>query len=61
MNQKLKPTILLVDYENIQNIHLSIIQEQDIQIKIFVGHTQNKLPFTLVQAAQKFGQRIVRV
>jgi hypothetical protein len=58
MNQKLKKTILLIDYENIQNIDLSVIQEQDIDIKIFVGQTQNKIPIELVQATQKLGQRV---
>lgn len=51
-------TILLVDYENIQNIDLSLIKEENIEIKIFVGQTQNKIPFNLVQTAQRFGQRL---
>lgn len=51
-------TILLVDYENIQNIDLSSIKEENIEIKIFVGQTQNKIPFNLVQTAQRFGQRL---
>lgn len=58
MSQKLKKTILLVDYENIQNIDLSVIQQQDVDIKIFVGQAQNKSPIELVQATQKFGQSI---
>lgn len=54
-----KPKItLLVDYENIQNIDLSLIEEENIEIKIFVGQTQNKIPFNLVQTAQRFGQRL---
>lgn len=51
-------TILLVDYENIQNIDLSLIQEKDIEIKIFVGQSQNKLPFDLVQSTQRFGNAV---
>ena len=58
MSQKLKKTILLVDYENIQNIDLSVIQEQNIDIKIFVGQTQNKIPIELVQTTQRLGQRV---
>lgn len=58
MSQKLKKTILLVDYENIQNIDLSIIHDQDIEIKIFVGQAQNRIPIELVQATQRFGQRV---
>ena len=56
--KKMGKTILLVDYENIQNIDLSLIQEKDIQIKIFVGQSQNKIPFELVQATQCFGSAV---
>ncbi|HEY9800431.1 MAG TPA: PIN domain-containing protein [Leptolyngbyaceae cyanobacterium] len=58
MNTKLKKAILLVDYENIQNIDLSVVQEQDVDIKIFIGQSQNKIPIELVQATQKLGQRV---
>lgn len=58
MSQKPKKTILLVDYENIQNIDLSIIQEQDIDIKIFIGPAQNKIPVDLVQSSQRLGHRV---
>jgi len=58
MNQKLKKIILLVDYENIQNIDLSVIQKENIDIKIFIGQAQNKIPVELVQATQQFGQRV---
>ncbi len=58
MTQTLRKSILLVDYENVQNIDLSVIQEQDIDIKIFVGQSQNKIPIELVQSTQKFGQRV---
>ena len=58
MSQRVKKTILLIDYENIQNIDLAVIEEQDIDIKIFVGQTQNKIPIELVQATQRLGQRV---
>lgn len=51
-------SVLLVDYENVQTLDLSIIQEQELQIKIFVGQSQSKLPLELVQAAQLFGDAI---
>lgn len=50
--------ILLVDYENVQNIDLSSIQEQNLQIKIFVGQSQSKLPLELVQSTQKLGNAV---
>ncbi|PSF38190.1 hypothetical protein C7H19_06880 [Aphanothece hegewaldii CCALA 016] len=58
MGKKLKNTVLLIDYENIQDIDLSIIQEHDIEIKIFVGQSQNKIPIELVLSSQKLGQRV---
>lgn len=51
-------TILLVDFENVQNIDVSIIPHKDIEIKIFVGQSQNKISFDLVQATQCFGNAI---
>jgi PIN domain len=58
MNQKLKKTVLLVDYENVQNLDLSLVREQDIEIRIFIGQTQHKIPVELVQATQQLGQRV---
>ena len=54
----MQQTILLVDYENIHHIDLSLIEDEEIEIKIFVGQAQNKIPFGLVETAQKFGTRI---
>lgn len=50
--------VLLVDYENVHNIDLSQIEEQDLQIKIFVGQSQSKLPLELVQSTQRFGSAV---
>lgn len=58
MSQKLQKAILLVDYENIQSFDLSLIYEEEISIKIFVGHNQSKIPIELVQTTQQFGQRV---
>lgn len=58
MSQKSEKTILLIDYENIHNIDLARIKQQDIDIKIFVGQAQNKIPFDLVQAAQQFNNPV---
>lgn len=58
MEKKLQKTVLLVDYENIQNIPLSALCEENIDIKIFVGQFQSKIPLELVQETQRFGQRL---
>ncbi len=48
---------LLIDYENIQKVDLSDAPD-NILIRIFVGHSQKKIPFELVQQAQRFGSCI---
>ena len=50
--------ILFIDYENVHNIDLSILQEDDLDIKIFVGKSQNKIPIEVVQEAQKLGKAV---
>ena len=54
----MKKKVLLIDYENIQQIDLSLLEDIDIQIKLFIGKSQNKIPFTLVSDAQRFGSNI---
>lgn len=51
----MKKKILLIDYENIQQIDLTVIEDMDVQVKIFIGKSQNKIPFSLVADAQRFG------
>lgn len=50
--------ILLIDYENIQNLDFSSIQLEEMEVKIFVGQSQNKIPFELVQSAQTLGSKL---
>jgi hypothetical protein len=53
MTQKL----LLVDFENVQQIDLARLDE-NYQIIIFVGASQKSVPIELVTNAQKLGKRI---
>ena len=50
--------ILLIDYENIQNITLEQIEKADYRIYVFIGESQNKIPFDLVKSAQKLGGKL---
>ena len=50
--------VLLIDYENIHSIDLSVIDPARFIIKIFIGQSQNKIPFNLVQTAQRFGNNL---
>lgn len=50
--------VLLVDYENVQNLDLSLLQHQNLELKIFVGQSQSKVPLELVQFTQKLGNAV---
>lgn len=54
----MEKNVLFIDYENIQNIDLPLLQDSNIEIKIFVGQSQAKIPFEFVEAAQTFGKSI---
>lgn len=50
--------VLLIDYENVQQVDISQIDKESYSVKIFVGASQNKIPFDVVAAAQSFGPNI---
>jgi hypothetical protein len=50
--------VLLIDFENIQDINLDQIESNDYRICVFIGESQNKIPLELVQSAQKLGNRL---
>jgi hypothetical protein len=49
--------ILLIDFENTQQIDLAIL-ESNIQVIVFVGATQKNIPLELVKGAQQMGSRL---
>lgn len=51
--------IILVDFENIQRLDFDNIDISATNIAIFVGKSQNKIPFPLVEKAQSLGDRLV--
>ncbi len=50
--------VLMIDYENVQQVDISEIDRESYSVKIFVGASQNKIPFELVASAQAFGENI---
>jgi hypothetical protein len=52
-----KPKLLLVDFENVQQVELKELSE-DYRVVIFVGSGQKSVPIDLVTGAQKLGSRI---
>ncbi len=51
-------TILMIDYENIQGLTLDKIDPHNVEVWFFVGRSQNKLPFDLVESTQPFGNNL---
>jgi hypothetical protein len=49
--------LLLIDFENVQQIDLARLQE-NYQVIIFVGASQKSVPIELVTSAQKLGDRV---
>ena len=49
--------IVLVDFENVQPESLAALDQEHSRILVFVGATQQKLPFELVAAMQRLGGR----
>ena len=50
--------ILFVDYENVQQIDLDFVKKENLETLVFVGKSQKKIPFEMVQKAQKLGKLI---
>jgi hypothetical protein len=49
--------LLLVDFENVQQVDLSSLNEET-NVIIFVGANQKAIPLELVTTAQRLGQRV---
>lgn len=52
-----RPRLLLVDFENVQQVELTQLDDS-YRVIIFVGADQKSVPFDLVTKAQKLGSRV---
>lgn len=52
-----KPRLLLVDFENVQQVELTGLDDS-YRVIIFVGADQKSVPFDLVTRAQQLGSRV---
>jgi len=50
--------ILMIDYENIQGLTFDGLDPENIEVWFFVGKSQNKIPFELVESTQPFGKSL---
>lgn len=53
----MRTNIVLIDFESVQPASLNALVADHFKLKVFVGATQNKLPFDLVTAMQRMGER----
>lgn len=47
----------MIDFENVQPQSLASLEKGNYEVRVFVGATQPKLPFELVEAMQRLGSR----
>ena len=53
----MKTQVILVDWENVQPELLPALNLEGTRVLVFIGPHQHKLPFAVVQAVQKLGER----
>ena len=53
----MKTQVILVDWENVQPELLPALNLEGTRVLVFIGPHQTKLPFAMVQAVQKLGER----
>ncbi len=49
--------VLLIDYENVQKVDLSRVPSH-VQVRVFIGASQSKMPTELMMQAQPLGSRL---
>lgn len=55
--RSLRTNYVLIDFESVQPSALDALAQDDYRVLVFVGATQAKLPFDLVSALQRMGER----
>jgi hypothetical protein len=53
----LRTNVVLIDFESVQPDSLDALQQDHYRVVIFVGATQARLPFEIVSAVQRMGDR----
>ncbi|HOF50896.1 MAG TPA: PIN domain-containing protein [Rhodoferax sp.] len=53
----MRTQVILVDWENVQPELLPALDVDETKLVVFIGPHQTKLPFAMVEAVQKFGDR----
>ena len=53
----MRTNVVLIDFESVQPDSLAALEQDHFRVVVFVGATQAKLPFEVVSAIQRMGQR----
>lgn len=53
----MRTNVVLIDFESVQPQSLSALEQDHYRVLVFVGATQAKLPFEVVSAIQRMGDR----
>lgn len=53
----LRTNYVLIDYENVQPDTLAVLDKEHFKVIVFIGANQAKIPFELVSAIQRMGDR----
>ena len=53
----MKTNYVFIDFENVVPENLELLDQEWIRVMLFVGKNQTKLPFPMVKAVQKLGNR----
>lgn len=53
----MRTNVVLIDFENVQPQSLAALEQDHYRVFVFVGATQAKLPFEVVSAIQRMGDR----
>jgi PIN domain len=52
---------VLIDFENIQPANIESLDRDDVRVLVFVGASQNKLSFEIIESIQKLGTKATYV
>jgi hypothetical protein len=53
----LRTNYVLIDFENVQPEALSLLDQEHFKVIVFVGATQQKIPFEMANALQRMGSK----
>lgn len=53
----MRQNYILIDYENVQPESVSVLDQENVKVFVFLGENQTKLPVSIVSVLQSMGER----